>query len=65
MSTQELRDQSIEELVVKEQEIKGELFGLVNELKLMKKLEKPHLIKQLRREVARVKTIINEKKRVK
>lgn len=65
MSTQELRDQTIDELLVKEYEVKGKLFELVNELKLTKKLEKPHLVRQLKREVARIKTIINQKKMVK
>jgi large subunit ribosomal protein L29 len=65
MNAQELRDQTIEELMVKEEEVKSELFALVNEFMLMKKLEKPHMIKKLRKDVARIKTIINEKKRVK
>ncbi len=65
MKAQDLRDQSIDELMLKEIEVKGELFELVNELKLNKKLEKPHLIPKLRRDIARIKTIINEKKVVK
>lgn len=65
MKAQELRDLSIDELMAKQVEVKVELFELVNELKVSKKLEKPHLVPQLRRDIARIKTIINQKKMVK
>lgn len=61
MKAQECRDQSIEELLLKEEEIRSEIFHLVNEIKLTKKTEKPHLYRALRKDIARIKTIIREK----
>lgn len=61
MKAQECRDQSIEELMLKEEELRSEIFHHVNEMKLTKKSEKPHLYRELRKSIARVKTIIREK----
>lgn len=57
----ELRDQSLEELHAGLEETRVELFKLRNEKVRNKKLEKPHLVTQLRRKIARTHTIIREK----
>lgn len=60
MKAQELRDKSVDEL-------KGQLLELLREqfnLRMQKatgQLSQAHLLKQTRREIARVKTVINEK----
>lgn len=56
-----LRDSAVEELEAALQDLNKELFGLVNEMKRTKKLEKPHLIRQKKKEKARLLTIIHEK----
>jgi len=57
----QLRDMSVADLEYSVGNIKKELFGLVNEMKRTKKLEKPHLLRQKRKEKARLLTIIHEK----
>ncbi|CCB90383.1 50S ribosomal protein L29 [Waddlia chondrophila 2032/99] len=61
MKPQEMRDQSIEELVAKLEESKRELFELKNEMKRSKKLEKPHLLREKKKDIAKFNTIIREK----
>lgn len=59
----DLRDQNIEELEAIYDESCKKLFGLVNELKSQKKREKPHEIKHVRKDIARLLTVISEKRR--
>jgi large subunit ribosomal protein L29 len=59
----EFRDQTIEELQSAFSDYQKELFNLVNENKQTKKLEKPHLLRTTRKNMARLLTVINEKKR--
>lgn len=61
LKAKDLRDQSIEELEASYTEQCKELYELVNALKLTKKVEKPHLIHQKKKDIARLLTIINEK----
>lgn len=60
----EFRDQSIEELSSAYADYQRDLFALVNEQKQSKKLEKPHLLRTTRKNMARLLTVMNEKKRV-
>ena len=62
MDIKELRNQSIEELQVRAEEINRELFELRSKLALEKKLDKPHLIKMNKRTKARILTVLQEKK---
>lgn len=57
----ELHDQTIEELQATYSDKCKELFQLTNELQHAKKLEKPHRIRQTKRDIARLLTVINEK----
>ncbi len=61
MKAVELRNFSGEELVEKEKDFKGEIFNLKIQM-ATGKIENPSRLKTLRRDVARVKTIIKEKK---
>lgn len=54
-------DHSVEEMNVKLLELDREIFELRNTLALTRKLEKPHLIKQKRREKARILTALTQK----
>jgi len=61
LKAKDLRDQTAEELEAKVEEIEIELFSLRSKLKAERKLEKPHTIKVLRRDRARIMTILTEK----
>lgn len=60
MKMTEIRKLTTEELVKKEQENRKELFNLKFSA-ATGNLEKPHRIKELRHEVARIKTVIKER----
>ena len=59
----EFRDQTVEELESAYGDYQKELFSMVNEHKQSKKLEKPHLLRTTRKNMARLLTVLNEKKR--
>ena len=60
----EIRDEKEDQLEFRLTEIDRELFDLVNELKVSHKLEKPHLLKSLKKEKAQILTILTERKKV-
>lgn len=61
MKAKEMRDQTIEELEATYQDTRKELFQLINEVQRSKKIEKPHLLRQKRKNMARLLTVITEK----
>ena len=61
MKTNELRELTTEELIKKVNESKEELFNLRMQ-KATGMIEKPSRINDLRKEVARIKTILNERR---
>lgn len=56
-----MREKSIEEIKSLVQELDAEIFRLRNELKMTRKLEKPHLLKEKKKERARALCILTEK----
>lgn len=60
MKTKELRDLSPEDLTQKEKTFKEELFKL-NYQRRFGRVEKPHRFKQLKKDIARIKTLLKEK----
>ena len=56
-----LRDQTVEELQDSARTISKEVFVLLNEKKRSKKMEKPHLLREKKKDKARLLTIISEK----
>ena len=60
MKTNELRNMSAAELTTKLKELKAELFNLRFQ-HAINQLENPHKIADVKKDIARVKTIINEK----
>ncbi len=63
LKANELKNQSEEELAAGLIDLSKELFHLKNQFKLEKKLEKPHRLRELRRDRARILTVLSEKKR--
>jgi len=61
MKIKELKDLSVEDLAAKEKQIKKELFGLNNQRQLGR-VEKPALFKKARKDIARILTVLNERK---
>ena len=64
MTANEIRELSLEELDAKVKELKQELFNLKFQ-KTLGQLQNTTKIKQVKRDIARMKTIITEKKTVK
>lgn len=61
MKTLELRNLSREELLQKEKSLQEELYKL-NMQRYGGRVEKPHMFTLLKRDIRRIKTILNEKK---
>lgn len=59
----EYRDQSMDELEVAKDELGRKLFELRNAKQANKKVEQPHLLRDTKKEIARLLTVINEKRR--
>lgn len=56
-----LRDQTVDELKANLLDLSKEIYRLKNELRMTRKMEKPHLIKSLKRDRARILTVLSEK----
>jgi len=61
MKASELRDQTAEELRDKERDLAEQLFALRLQ-KVTGQLEKPSRVRQVRKDLARVMTVLNEKR---
>jgi len=61
MKTPELRNLSREELLQKEKSLSEELYKL-NMQRYGGRVDKPHMFTLLKRDIRRIKTILNEKK---
>lgn len=61
MKTQELRDLDKQDLLNKCNSLKKELYEL-NYQRKMGRVEKPHQFKRIKKDIARILTILNEKK---
>lgn len=59
----DLRDQSLEELEAIYEDSCKKLFELNSQFRSQKKREKPHEIKHARKDIARLLTVISEKRR--
>jgi large subunit ribosomal protein L29 len=60
MKAKELRELTVEDLKEKEKKLRQELFKL-NQSRFSGKVDKPHMFKMLRKDIARIQTILNEK----
>lgn len=59
----DFKDQSVPELKAQVVDLNREIFQLRNELATQRKLEKPHMIKAKRKDVARILTIMTKKQK--
>lgn len=55
------KDQSVEELKALYLDLSKEIFELKNEVSVNRKIEKPHLVKEKKRDRARVLTALRQK----
>jgi len=62
MKINELRDKSIDELNTRERDLREQLFKLRFQ-RATGRMENPMKIRDVRREIARIKTLINERSR--
>jgi large subunit ribosomal protein L29 len=62
MNTAELRDKSIDELNTREHELREQLFKLRFQ-SATGHMENPMKIREVKREIARIKTLLNERSR--
>jgi large subunit ribosomal protein L29 len=60
MKASKMREQTVEELLDKERELAEQLFALRLQ-KVTGQLEKPSRVRELRRDMARVLTVLHEK----
>lgn len=60
---QKFRDQSTEELQSLVRDLRKEKFEMVNNQQQTKKLEKPHRLWEIKRDLARAYTVLNERER--
>lgn len=63
MKVKELRDQNADELLARVSTLKKELFELRQQKSSSGKAEKPSRFKTVRKEIARIQTILNERKK--
>jgi ribosomal protein L29 len=56
-----MRESSVDELKALSLDLSKEIFKVRNELKTARKLEKPHLLKHLKKDRARALTVLREK----
>jgi large subunit ribosomal protein L29 len=61
MKARELRDQTVDELKDKERDLADQLFALRLQ-KVTGQLEKPARVRQVRKDLARVMTVLREKR---
>lgn len=60
-NAKDLREKSTEDLLELEARLLRDTFNLKNESRISKKLKKPHLVREKRRDRARVLTVLSER----
>jgi large subunit ribosomal protein L29 len=61
LQVKELREKGSEELKDQLQQLSQELYKMNSELRISRKIDKPHLIREKKRDRARLLTILTEK----
>jgi large subunit ribosomal protein L29 len=62
VKTAELRDKSVDELNARERDLNEQLFKLRFQ-RATGRIENPNKIREVKREIARIKTLVNERSR--
>lgn len=65
LKAKDLRDQSVEELLAACEDTRKELFRMVNEAKHARKVDNPQQIRNKRKDIAKLLTVIHEKQQAK
>lgn len=63
MNKKEMREGSQEQMESRLFDARKELFNLKNEFAMTHKLEKPHLLKSLKKEISQLLTLLTERER--
>jgi large subunit ribosomal protein L29 len=58
----DFRGQTTQELMTTLNDLRRDYFMMVNQNKFQNKLEKPHLLRVRKKEIARLMTVLNEKR---
>ncbi|MFI5333993.1 MAG: 50S ribosomal protein L29 [Chlamydiales bacterium] len=61
LQVKELREKNVTELREQERELAKEVYEMYCELSLSRKLEKPHLVREKKRDRAKLLTVLREK----
>ena len=61
MKTKDIKNLSDDELIAKEKQIKKDLFDMNNQ-RQVGRIEKPANVRNFRRDIARILTVLNERK---
>lgn len=62
LDLKEIRSQNVEAILVQLKEVSKDLYNLENELKLNRKLDKPHLLRSKKKDRAKLMLVLHEKK---
>jgi large subunit ribosomal protein L29 len=62
LKAKDLQTETIEELEAMKNDLEREIIAIKSELKVNRKLEKPHTMREKRHDLARVLTIITQKR---
>ncbi len=61
LKAQDLKQQTLDELKAMYHDLSKEIYGIKTEFSIAKKLDKPHLLREKKRDRARVMTVLNQK----
>lgn len=61
LKVEELKNQGKEELMALYQDLSKEIYGMKCELRITRKIEKPHLLREKKKDRARVLTALQQK----
>lgn len=62
LKAKDLMNQSVEELEGQYEDVCRDIFELISELRVSRKLEKPHELKEKKKDRARILTVLRQKK---
>lgn len=61
LKAKELQNQSVQDLKELQNSLSKEIYALINDRKLTQKVEKPHVIREKKKDRARVLTVLRQK----
>ncbi len=61
LKAKDLVSLTVEDLKIKHEELNAEIFELLNELRVSRKLEHPHMLKEKKKDRARILTVLRQK----